>query len=58
MKNWYASKTIWAGVGVVVLAALNAATGVVRDPVVLSGIGVFVGFLKIVLRTVTGEAIK
>jgi hypothetical protein len=58
MKNWYASKTIWAGVGIVVLAALNAAMGVITDPVVLSGIGVAVGIIQGVLRTQTKTAIK
>lgn len=53
MKKWYASKTLWVGLAVVILGALDAAQGLTLPPGWTSALGV----VMVALRVVTGTAV-
>lgn len=57
-KPLWASKTFWFAVLTIVLGALQAAQGAITDPRALGAIGVVVGFVTFLLRTVTREGVR
>lgn len=61
MKKWYESKTMWFGIGTLLVSILTATQGqeiVKNNPSAVAYIGMAIGVLTIILRVVTKKSVS